>query len=70
MERPELVFDRVLFKIRKSPDQYKNAFDTEKAISEKSEKIVCCVFFGDILEYNQKAIDQFFTRKLHLCWDE
>ena len=66
MERPEFVFDTVLFNITKSPQQYNNGFDTIKAFRRKKEKKFV-LFFDDLLEHNQKANDRYFTgRRLRI----
>ena len=46
----------------KPANQYNDEFNTEEEIREMSEDVGGVIVFFDTLNYNQKAIDQFFTR--------
>ena len=45
-----------------SPEQYNDEFNTEDEIREVNECEGGIVVFNDMLDYNQKATDPFFTR--------
>ena len=51
-----------VFFITKSPEQYTKESNAEEEIRERSEFEEGIVVFDDMLEYNQNAIDPFFTR--------
>ena len=49
--------------ITKSLKQYVDEFNAETDYSKTSENAGCIVVFDDVLDSNQKTVDQFFTRE-------